>query len=61
MTLDLKIHQLKFMWKIKNRVCFFFKIKTGYKLELLAPETMKLLGSTKKILIKITMVKMFQN
>ena len=33
--------------KIKNRIVF--KIKTGYKLELLTPETMKLLGSTKKI------------
>ena len=32
--------------KIKNRVVF--KIKTGYKLELLTPETIKLLGSTKK-------------
>ena len=32
--------------KIKNR--FVFKIKTGYKLELLTPETMKLLGSTEK-------------
>ena len=32
--------------KIKNRIVF--KIKTGYKLELLPPETMKLLGSTKK-------------
>ena len=32
--------------KIKNRIAF--KIKTGYKLELLTPETMKLLGSTKK-------------
>ena len=32
--------------KIKNR--FFFKIKTGYELELLTPETMKLLGITKK-------------
>ena len=32
--------------KIKNRTVF--KIKTGYKLELLPPETMKLLGSTKK-------------
>ena len=32
--------------KIKNK--FVFKIKTGYKLELLSPETMKLLGSTKK-------------
>ena len=32
--------------KIKNRIVF--KIKTGHKLELLSPETMKLLGSTKK-------------
>ena len=32
--------------KIKNRIVF--KIKTGYKLELLTHETMKLLGSTKK-------------
>ena len=32
--------------KIKNRIVF--KIKTGYKLELLTPETVKLLGSTKK-------------
>ena len=32
--------------KLKNRIVF--KIKTGYKLELLSPETMKLLGSTKK-------------
>ena len=31
--------------KIKN---FVFKINTGYKLELLTPETMTLLGSTKK-------------
>ena len=31
--------------KIKNRIAF--KIKTRYKLELLIPETMKLLGSTK--------------
>ena len=31
--------------KIKNRMTF--KIKTGYYLELLTPETMKLLGSTK--------------
>ena len=31
---------------IKNRI--IFKIKTGYKLKLLTPETMKLLGSTKK-------------
>ena len=32
--------------RIKNRIVF--KIKTGYKLELLTPETMRLLGSTKK-------------
>ena len=32
--------------KIKNKIVF--KIKTGYKLELLSSETMKLLGSTKK-------------
>ena len=32
--------------KIKNRIVF--KIKTGYKLELLTPETVRLLGSTKK-------------
>ena len=44
--------------KIKNRN---FTIKTVYKLELLPPETMKLLGSTKKMLIKIKMERMFQN
>ena len=33
--------------KIKIRIVF--KIKTGYKLELLTPEKMKLLGSTKKL------------
>ena len=32
--------------KIKNRIVF--KIKTGHKLELLTPETMRLLGSGKK-------------
>ena len=32
--------------KIKSRIVF--KIKTGYKLELLTSETMKFLGSTKK-------------
>ena len=32
--------------KIKNRIVF--KLKAGYKLELLSLETMKLLGSTKK-------------
>ena len=43
--------------KIKNRI--IFKIKAGYKLELLSPEAMKLLGSTKKD-IKIKMEKMYQ-
>ena len=32
--------------KIENRITF--KIKTGYHLELLTPETMKLHGSTEK-------------
>ena len=32
--------------KIKNRI--IFKIETGYKLELLSPDTMTLLESTKK-------------
>ena len=36
--------------KIKNRIVF--KIKTGYKLELLTRETMKLLGSAKKVVDK---------
>ena len=36
--------------KIKNKI--IFKVKTGYRLELLTLETMKLLGSTKKIVDK---------
>ena len=36
--------------KIKNRIVF--KIKNGYKLELLTLETMKLLGSTKNVVDK---------
>ena len=44
--------------KIKNRIVF--KRKTGYKLELLTPETMKLLGSVKKMVKKIKMEKMYQ-
>ena len=36
--------------KIINRIVF--KIKTGYKLELLSPEKMKLFGSTKKVVNK---------
>ena len=36
--------------KIKSRIVF--KIKTGYKLELLTKETMQLLGSSKKVIDK---------
>ena len=36
--------------KIENRITF--KIKTGYYLELLTPETMRLLGSTKSKIVK---------
>ena len=36
--------------KIENRVTF--KIKNGYSLELLTPETMKLLGSTRNKITK---------
>ena len=39
--------------KMKNTIVF--KIKTGYKLELLSPETMKLLGNAKKMVIKTKM------
>ena len=41
--------------KIKNRIVF--EIKTGYKLELLTPETMKLLESGKKTLTMIKTAK----
>ena len=44
--------------KIENRITF--KIKTGYYLELLTPETMKLLGSNKsKIKKNLKLMKMF--
>ena len=36
--------------KIENKITF--KTKTGYHLELLTPETMKLLGSTKSKVIR---------
>ena len=36
--------------KIENRIAF--KIKNGYSLELLTPETMKLLGSTENKITK---------
>ena len=41
--------------KMENRITF--KIKTGYYLEFLTPETMKLLGSTKSKTTKMKMVK----
>ena len=44
---------------IKNRIVF--KIKTEYKLEVLTPETIKLLGSTKKDIDKDKDVKTYQN
>ena len=40
----------KFVNKIKSRIVF--KIKAGYKLELLSEETMQLLGSSKKVIDK---------
>ena len=43
--------------KIEHRITF--KIKTGYYLELLIPETMKLLGSTKSKIKKEKNGKMF--
>ena len=48
-----------YLSKIRNRIGF--KMNTGYKLELLTPEKMNLLGSTKKMLIQIKIVKMYQN
>ena len=45
--------------KTKNRIVF--KIKTGNELELLTAETMRLLGSTKKMLMQIKMGKLYQN
>ena len=36
--------------KIENRI--MFKVKTGYYLELLTPETMKLIGNTKSKITK---------
>ena len=42
--------------KIENRLTF--QIKAGYYLEILMPETMKLLGSTKSKILKMKLVKM---
>ena len=43
------------MNKIENRITF--EIKIGYSLELLTPETMKLLGSTENKITKVRNVK----
>ena len=43
--------------KTENR--FTFKIKNGYSLELLTPETIKLLGRTKNKITKDKVVKMY--
>ena len=40
--------------KIENRITF--RINTGYYLEPLTPETMKLLGSTKDKLVKMCLI-----
>ena len=45
--------------KIKNRIVF--KIKTGYKVELLTEETMQLLGSSKKVIAKKKMESLYQD
>ena len=55
-----QIHNITLNTLLKNtRVVF--KIKTGYKLKLLSKQTMKLLGSTEKVLPNVKMVKMYQN
>ena len=45
--------------RINNRI--IFEIKAGYKLELLTPKTMKLIGNPKKDFDKNKMEKMWQN
>ena len=45
--------------KNKNRIAF--KTKRSYEIESSSPETMKLLGSTTKMLINIKIEKMYQN
>ena len=48
------IHQSEYMFKIENKIenRTTFKIKNGYYLELLTPETIKLLGSTESKITK---------
>ena len=50
------------MYVNKNKNRIVFRIKTSYKSQLLSPETMKVLGSSKKkMLITIKIEKMYQN
>ena len=44
--------------RINNRLVF--KVKDGYKVEFQTPETMKLFGSTKKLIDKMKMEKKYQ-
>ena len=46
-----------FINKMENRITF--TIKTGYYLELLKPETVKLLGSTKNKTLSMKIVKIY--
>ena len=48
------IFQKKYLNKIDNRITF--KIRTGYDLEVLTPQAMKILGSIKSKIIKDKMV-----
>ena len=45
--------------KIKNRIVF--KVKAGFKLELLTKKTMQLLGNSKKTLIKTKVEEFYQD
>ena len=48
-----------YVGKIKNRIVF--KVKTGYKLELLTKKTMQLLRNSKKTLIKTKVEEFYQD
>ena len=48
-----------YVHRIQDRVTS--KIKSGYCLEFLTPETMKLLGSTEEIITKTKLVRIYHN
>ena len=56
-------HETIYANTIINRIVFKIYIRTGYKLELLSKETMKLLGSTKDTIDadKNKIVKIYQD